>query len=240
MCEQEHIFYLLCGIPRNDEWKVFLQQMMDKNTTMTATPDEIVTKLVEKEAAIKREKGLAPEALLFANKGGGNGGKAGEGGRSPKRDKRDDKRDNKDDRKEKNFRKCFQCLRRGHTTENCMSNQCGDPPKAADIAAKPSTETNSTLMTSIENNWMVASSSASSSDWFIDCGCTTHISGRRSTFITYTEYPPNTKKVKGYNGVTSFASGYGSVRLICQLPDGKTETIILQEVVHLLGLFNLI
>jgi len=59
-------------------------------------------------------------------------------------------------------------------------------------------------------------------------------------FITYTEYPPTTKKVKGYHGVTSFASGYGSVRLTCQLPDGKTETIILQEVVHLPGSFNLI
>jgi hypothetical protein len=59
-------------------------------------------------------------------------------------------------------------------------------------------------------------------------------------FITYTEYPPNTKQVKGYTGVTSFASGYGSVRLTCQLPDGKTETIILQEVVHLPGSFNLI
>jgi hypothetical protein len=238
--EQQYIFDLLCGIRRNDEWKVFLQQMMDKNTTMTATPDEIVTKLVEKEAAIKREKGLAPEALLFPKKRGGNGGKAGEGGRSPKRDKRDDKRHNKDDRKEKNFRKCFHYLRRGHTTENCLSNQCGDPPKAADMAAKPSTETSSTLMTSIENNWMVASSSASSSNWFINCGCTTHISGRRPTFVTYTEYPPKTKKVKGYNGVTSFASGYGSVRLICQLPDGKTETIILQEVVHLPGSFHLI
>jgi len=57
-------------------------------------------------------------------------------------------------------------------------------------------------------------------------------------FITYSEYPPNTKKVKGYNGVTSFASGYGSVRLTCPLPDGKTETIILQDVVHLPGSFN--
>jgi len=94
MSEQEHIFYLLRGIPRNDEWKVFLKLMMDKNATMTATPDEIVTKLVEKEAAIKREKGLAPEALHFAKKGGGNGGKAGKGSRSPKRDKRDNKRDN--------------------------------------------------------------------------------------------------------------------------------------------------
>jgi hypothetical protein len=60
-----HILYLLCGIPSNDEWKVFLELMMDKNTRMTATPDERVTKLVETEAAIKIENGLAPEALLF-------------------------------------------------------------------------------------------------------------------------------------------------------------------------------
>jgi len=64
--KQEHIFYLLCGIPRNDEWKVLLELMMDKNATMTATPDDIGPKLLEKEAAIKREIGIAPEALLFA------------------------------------------------------------------------------------------------------------------------------------------------------------------------------
>jgi hypothetical protein len=51
-------------------------------------------------------------------------------------------------------------------------------------------------------------------------------------FITYTEYPPNTKKLKGYTGVTSFVSRCGSVRLTCQLPDGKRETMILQAVVH--------
>jgi len=247
MSEQEHIICLLRGIPRNYEWKVFLELVLDENATMTATPDEIVAKLVEMEAAIKRETGLAPEALLFAKKGGkdgsgGYGSKAGKGGRSPGRDKRDDKRENKgdNDRKEKDFRKCFHCQRRGHTTENCLSKQRRDPPKAADTAAKALTETTSTVTTTIENYRMVASSNALSSDWFIDCGCTTHISGHRSMFITYTEYPPNPKKVKGYNRVTSFASGYGIVRLTCQLPDGKTEMIILQEVVHLPGLFNLI
>jgi hypothetical protein len=236
--EHEHILYHLHGIPRNDEWKVFLELRMDNNATMTATPYEIITKLVEKEAAIKRENGLALEALLCAKMGGkcgGNGGKADKGGRSPKSDKRDNYGD-----KEKDFQKCFHCQQRGHATENCLSKQRGDPPTAADRAAKTSTKTTSTLTTAIENYSMVASSSASSSDWFINCRCTTHISSHRSMFITYTEYPPNTKTVKGYNWVTSFASGYGSIRLSCQLPDGKMETIILQEVVHLPGSFNLI
>jgi hypothetical protein len=99
--EQVHIIYLLRGIPRNDEWKVFLELIMDKNTTINAIPNEIVSKLVEKKAAINRENGLTPEALLFAKKGGkgGNGGEACKAGRSPKRDKRDDKRENMDNRK---------------------------------------------------------------------------------------------------------------------------------------------
>jgi len=230
MSEQEHIFYLLRGIPRNNEWKVFLELMMDKNAMMSATPDWIVTKLIEKEAATKRENGLAPEALLFTQKGGkgGNGGKAGKGGRS--------------DRKEKDFGWCFHCQRRGHTTNNCMSKQRGHPPKSANTAANATTEASatSTLTTSIENNWMMASSNASSCYWFIDCSCMTHISSHWSMFITYTKYPPNMKKVQRYNGVTLFASEYVSCMLTCQLPDGRKETIILQEVVHLPGSFNLI
>jgi hypothetical protein len=69
MSEPEHIFYLLCVIPMNDEWKFFLELMMDKHTTMTTVPDELVTKLVLKKAALKREDALAPEALLVARQG---------------------------------------------------------------------------------------------------------------------------------------------------------------------------
>ena len=113
MSEQQHNFYLLCGIPRNNEWKVFLELMLDKIATMTAMANEIVSKLVEKEAAIKREKGRSPAALLFPQKGGkdGRGSKV---GKCPMRDKRDNKGHN--NRKGKNLPKCFHCLQRGHVT----------------------------------------------------------------------------------------------------------------------------
>jgi len=202
---------------------------MDKNPTMTATPYAIVTKLNEKEAAIQRDNRLAPQALLFAKK-------RGKGGKGPKRDKRDDK----DVRKEKDDRKCFHYQRRGDITENWVSKQSGNLPKAVDTAANASTEASSTstLTTSIAIYWMAASSTAVSSDWFIDCACRTDISGHHWMFFTFTESPPNTKKVRGYNCVILFASRYRSVGLICQLPDWKTLTIILQEVVHLPGSFN--
>jgi len=228
------------GIPKKDEWEVILDLVMDKKASMTATPDEIITKLVEQKAAIQRQNGLALDALHFAKTGGtgGNGGKAGKGGKSPKRDMRNNKGDN--ERKEKDLRKRFHCQRWGHITENCLSKERSDPPKPADTASKVSTENTLTLTTLIETYWMEAKSNASSSDWFIKSGSTTPNTGCWSMFITSTKYPPNMKEVKGYNGVTSFASGYGSVRLTCQLPDRKTQPIIVQEMVHLPGSFNLI
>jgi hypothetical protein len=127
MSEQQHIFYLLHVIPRNDEWRVILELMMDQNATMTTRPDEIVTKLVEMEAVMKSINGLAPAALHFAKKGGrggGNGGKAGRGGKSPRRNRRG----NNDDKKEKDFQKCFHCQQQRNTTGNCLSKQCGERP----------------------------------------------------------------------------------------------------------------
>lgn len=59
-------------------------------------------------------------------------------------------------------------------------------------------------------------------------------------FITFTEYPQQMKKVNRYNGVAPCGSRYGSFSLIWQLPDGKTEIVKLQEVVHLPGSFHLI
>jgi len=152
---QEHILYLPRGIPRNDEWKVFLELMTHNDPTMTATPDEIVTKLVDREAAINRENGLSPEAPLFAKKGGKRG-KCRRSGNGPMRDKKD----NEDDRKDNDQRKCFLHKRRGHITENCLSKKRGDLPKTADTAAISSTETTSTLTSSLENYWMAASSIA--------------------------------------------------------------------------------
>jgi hypothetical protein len=133
--ELEYIFYLLWRISRNDKRKVLKELMIDKHATMTATSDEIITKLVKKEAAIKRQNGLAPDLQLFAKKGG-RGTRGGKVGRSPKRDKRVNKRDDQGDidRKQKHFRKCYHCQRQWHTTGNCLSKQHGNPPKTANIA----------------------------------------------------------------------------------------------------------
>jgi len=48
MCEQENIQYRVHRIQRNDNLTVFLELMMGKNVTITATRDVIVAKPVRK------------------------------------------------------------------------------------------------------------------------------------------------------------------------------------------------
>jgi len=58
MTDEEHMLYLWCGIPRKDDWEFFLELMMDNNVMVTLTRYELVIKLVEKKAPMKRENGL--------------------------------------------------------------------------------------------------------------------------------------------------------------------------------------
>lgn len=76
---------------------MFLGLRLAKNATMTAISNEIVTKLLKSEAAMKGETGLIPELLVFANKHGQGGkrGDNGKGGNCPKRDKGGNENDRK-------------------------------------------------------------------------------------------------------------------------------------------------
>jgi len=204
--------------------------MIDKNAMITTTPNEIVTKLVQKAAAIMGENGLTPEALFFAKMCG----KGGKGGKDPTRNKTI----NRNHRNEKNQERYILCQRRGHITGNCFSMQQGDSPMAANTIGKASAETTSNLTTSIRKYWMAPNPNASCSDWFNNCGCMTPISKHQLIFITCNQYPPIPEKAKGFNVVISFESGSSNVMLIRQLPDGMLESVILQDVVQLLGSFS--
>ena len=75
MADNEHAFFLINGVPRTDDWQVFLQIMRDK-PDIQATPSEVIGKLLARETDLRREKGLDPETSLFtrtARRGAGRG-----------------------------------------------------------------------------------------------------------------------------------------------------------------------
>ena len=80
----------------------------------------------------------------------------------------------------------------------------------------------------------------STSEWFVDSSFSAHICGQREQFVNYTPYPPKTQLVRGFNGASEYAAGYGQVKLIAELPDGRQKTIVLAKVAHMLGSYNII
>jgi len=190
MTDEEHMFYLLRGIPRNDDWQFFLELMMDKNVTATLTADEIVIKLVEKEATIKCEKGLGQKALLFAKGNAkGNGKGKGKGRKSGKGDESDEDQDRK------GKLTCFYCHKEGHKVWNCPSMKRGDPAvtkESTETAAKDDTITTARVSAkTIENYWVTDTGRKtvpSKESWYLDCASTSHICGDRRKFVWYTGF----------------------------------------------------
>jgi hypothetical protein len=55
MPKSEHSYYLMQGIPKDDDWRGFTQLMYDKIDTMADKPEEIVTKMKGHEAQLQQE-----------------------------------------------------------------------------------------------------------------------------------------------------------------------------------------
>ncbi|KAF8535289.1 hypothetical protein BDD12DRAFT_856103 [Trichophaea hybrida] len=205
MSKQEHVFYLFRGIPRDDDWRVILEIMRDKSDSIATKPEEVVTKLIAQEAAIKREKGLAPEAQIFAkndkgkdkgkNKGKDKSKKSGKGkknnGSESSSSSSSDSEDEQYRHNWKDIRECFLCHENGHIAHFCPKKRV--LAEVTQSTAKAATDTTPT--TTIENFWMTGSAGQSGNippkeSWYLDSATTSHIVGNRQRFIPgrYTEY----------------------------------------------------
>jgi len=248
MTDEEHVFHLLRGIPRNDDWQFFLELMMDKNATAMLTPDEIVIRLVEKEATIKCEKGLRQEALLFAKgnakrngkaKGKGNGRKSGNGDES--------------DEDRKGNPTCFYCHKEGHKVWNCPSMKHGDPPVtkvSTETTAKATDEAITTtrdaaeMTTSIDNYWVTdtgGKTAPSKESWYLDCASTSHIDGDRRKFAGYTGFTKkDEREIRDFvRMVAGQAIGHGDVRLSFRLPGyRRVNEVVVTDALTVEGAHN--
>jgi len=237
MTDKEHVFYLLRGIPRNDDWQFILELMIDKNATATLTPDEIVIKLVKKEATIKHEKGVGKEALLFA-KGSAKGKSKGKGSKSWKGDESDE---DLGDRKSQLT--CFYCHKEGHEVWNCPSMKRSDPPVTKESTEIPPKDGSITAarfsaeMMTIEHYWVTdtgGKTAPSKESWYLDCASTSHICGDRRKFVRYTGFTKqDEREFRDFAGrIAGKAVGQGDVRLKFRLPGNREHEVVVRDVLH--------
>ena len=88
-------------------------------------------------------------------------------------------------------------------------------------------------MDSTPSSANISSTSGLANEWFVDSGCTEHMTPSRDDFI---DYQPFKGKVMVANGVSTPSIGKGTVSLNCLKPDGTSHLVQLTGVLHVPGL----
>jgi len=244
MPKSEHSYYLMQGIPKDDDWRFFTQLMYDKIDTLADKPEEIVTKMKAHEARLQKDDDSEVAAMFsklrtksekrnskHSRKSRGSGSES--DGSSSESEKH----------RHRHTQECYRCHKIGHIARYCPGTaplESRAPTETAAAAAAAAT----TTTTSIENYWMTVTNgkSPSKESWYLDCATTTHICGDRQKFERYTEYTKREERqIRDFAGsVGGKAIGHGDVRLRLRLPGGRhrIHEVVVRNVLHVEGAHN--
>jgi hypothetical protein len=246
MPKSEHTYYLMKGVPMDDDWRFFTQLMYDKIDTLADKPEEIVTKMKAHEARLQKEDDSEVAAMFSklrtksekrsskqtrkSRKTRSSGSES--NGSSLDNEKHASRRTNWRDTQE-----CYRCHKVGHIARYCPSTAPVESTAPTETAAAATTM----ATTSIENYWMtVTGRSPEKEAWYLDCATTSHICGDRRRFERYTEYTKKEEREIGdFAGrVAGKAIGHGDVRLRLRLPGGRKHEVVVRNVLHVKGAHN--
>ena len=219
----EKWFTLINGLPA--AWSTFIS--ITEGVIADEDVPKLITRMKAEESKLRREKGIGPDVALFA-KGNRDKKTGGSGGDTWKRGSAGSNAGNKGFSGE-----CFYCKKTGHRRRDCRTRIAdeGKGKKGAggvDIAAQASGE----------KMWMTASARLMQSTgepvWFVDSGCSNHVTGNRDYFVSYTKFEPGERQVRLANNDLVNAEGCGDIRMqVWDSAANATETVRVQSVLHI-------
>jgi hypothetical protein len=242
MPKSEHSYYLMQGIPKDDDWRFFTQLMYDKIDTLADKPEEIVTKMKAHEARLQQEDDSEVAAMFSKLQTKSDRRK--QTRKSRKSRDSGSESDGSSSESEKHRRRrtqeCYRCHQVGHIARYCPSTAPVESVAPTETAAAAAAATTTT--TSIENYWMTVTNgkSPSKESWYLDCATTSHICGDRQRFERYTEYTKREEReIRNLAGrKAGKAIGHGDVRLRLRLPGGRKHEVVVRNVLHVEGAHN--
>jgi hypothetical protein len=219
---REHVFYLLNGIPEGDDWDVELRLIHDKldSEDWYKEPTKIVKKLQNREAELRKIKGISSDVLLYTKAA-----------------------TKSDAKKDKAKRVCTYCKKEGHLEEKCCEKH-GKPERTGkkDKDSDKSDKATANVGTSSDDHlWMTSSSGdVRKRDFYLDGACSVHVCNRRDVFQTFLPLREGVRRVNGFEGSEKSAKGIGTIRLPMRLPGGKVSYAVIQNVLYIPESVNLI
>jgi hypothetical protein len=253
MPKSEHSYYLMQGVPKDDDWRFFTKLMYDKIDTLADKPEEIVTKMKAHKAQLQKDDDSEVAAMFskLRTKSEKRNSKQtrkslktrGSGSESDGSSSESEKHRH---RNWKDTQECYRCHKVGHIARYCPSTAPMESVAPMESAAQTETAAAAaaaTTTTSIENYWMTVTNreSPSKESWYLDCATTSHICGDRRKFDRYTEYTKREEQeIRDFAGrIAGKAIGYGDVRLRLRLPGyRRNHEVVVRNVLHIEGAHN--
>ena len=245
MPKSEHTYYLMKGVPKDDDWRVFTQLMYNKIDTLADKPEEVVVKMKAHEARLQKDDDSEVTAMFSNLRTKSEKRKSKQTRKSQKSCGSCSESDGSSSESEKHRRRhtqeCYRCHKVGHIARYCPSTAPVESVALTETAAAADGATTTTT-TSIENHWMTVTNgqSPSKESWYLDCATTSHICGDRQRFERYTEYTKREEReIRNFAGrKAGKAIGYGDVRLRLRLPGGRKHEVVVRNVLHEEGAHN--
>jgi hypothetical protein len=238
MLKSEHTYYLMKGIPKDDDWRFFTQLMYDKIDTLANKPDEVIVNMKSHNARLQKDddsEGAAMFSTLPTKRD-----KWRHTRKSPMSRGSGSESDGSNSESEKHrhrhTQECYRCHKIGQIGRYCPSN--------APVESSASTETTAATATttiSIENHQMtVTGRTPEKEGWYLDCATTCHICADTRKFEWYTEYTKRDgREINDFAGrVVGKAIGGGDVPLRLRLPGGRTHEVVVRNILHVEGAYN--
>ena len=196
----EKTFYLLHGLPSSwREWRDLQATIIKPDQ-----PEDLIAAIKARESAMIRDKvGETGNDTALAVKGKSYGvGKSGRGFTCGPQ-------------VEKSIT-CYYCQKKGHKRNECRKLK-SDSAKGI-RQEKVTTAAQVVPTAQLDDSLFTAFSSSSSplqiDQWLLDSGCSTHVTGLRENFITYSPIPSGEHRIRVANNVEIDAQGRGDVRLV--------------------------
>jgi len=236
MTKSIHTYYLMKGVPTDDDWRFCTQLMYDKIDKLAAKPEEVVAKFKAHEVRLQKEDDLDVAAMFskFRTKSKKWNSKQTQNSQSSRdSDCESDGSSSKSEKhRTRHTQESYGCHQVGHIARYCPSTVPVDNSAPTETAAAAET-----MSTSIENHWMtVTGRSPEKVGWYLDFAMTSHICGDRRKFEWYTEYTKrHGQELREFKGrVAGKAIGHGDVRLRFWHPGGRhhMHEVVVRNVLH--------
>jgi hypothetical protein len=162
MPKSEHSYYLMKGIPKDDDWRFFTQLMYNNIDTLADKPEESVTKMKAHKAQLQKDDDSEVAAMFSklrtksSKRNSKHSRKSGSGSES------DGSSSESEKHRRRHTQECYRCHKVGHIARYC--------PSTAVVQSAAPTEIAAATTTSIEDYWMTSTGreAPSRESWYLD------------------------------------------------------------------------